>query len=277
MTTHDETGELRTALYVGHVMHRRTGSVAHRFVYRVFALCIDLDELPLLARRLRGFSYNRFNLLSFHDRDHGARNGEPLRLWAEQKLRDAGIDGHPLRIRLLCFPRMLGYVFNPLSVWFCEDEKGETFAIIYEVFNTFGDSHSYVLPVTAPATGDPISHACSKAFHVSPFLPVAGRYAFRLMPPGEKLSLAILYRSCSGDRLAAIQTGRRRNLTSRALLVAAATHPLMTLKVIAGIHWEALQLWRKSARFHRRPSSVLAPGRGSPNRAVGHDAARSPR
>jgi DUF1365 family protein len=264
-----QSPKLRSAVYVGHVMHRRTGPITHRFRYRVFALCIDLDELPKLAQRIPFFSYNRWNLLGFHDRDHGARDGGDLKSWAHRQLRSAGIERTPSRIRLLCYPRMFGFVFNPLSVWFCEDECGYPFAILYEVSNTFGDSYTYAMAIADSAPGGSIEQGCSKALYVSPFFPVAGSYRFRVRAPDDRLALAILYRSPDGSALYASQTGRRSDFSARALMTAIATHPLMSLKVIAGIHWEALRIWFKGARFHRRPGTV------APDAIVGTGNART--
>jgi uncharacterized protein len=241
--------ELSSAIYTGHVMHRRNGNIRHRFVYRVFACCFDLDELPVLSRRTTVFSYNRWNLLSFNDRDHGPCDGSVLRPWVESQLVAAGIMQRPERIRLVCFPRLLGYVFNPLSVWFCDDETGSPFAILYEVRNTFGGRYCYVLPVAGETSVRPIVQRCRKRLYVSPFFPIAGEYRFRIRSPDDRLSLAIHYRSEKGGELLATQSGRRGPFTNVALIKAIATHPLMTLKVIAAIHWQALRLFLKGARI----------------------------
>src|SRR4051812_17364575 len=133
----------RSALYTGWVMHRRLRPRRHQFRYRVFSLLVELDELSLLDRKLKLFAWNRFGLFSFHDRDHG--DGRPLRAWLDSLLENAGIQADGSR-RVLCYPRILGYVFNPLSVWFCHDRTGALKAMIYEVHNTFDERHFYVLP-----------------------------------------------------------------------------------------------------------------------------------
>lgn len=246
---------MRSALYRGSVMHARLAPVQHRFRYRVFTLLIDLDELPVLAKRLRWLSHNRFNLMSLHDRDHGdAGAGEGLRAWAERTLCAAGISPPQGRIELLCFPRLLGYVFNPLSLWLCRDREDRLRAVIYEVHNTFGGRHAYALPVAAGQDEGAVAQRCGKDFHVSPFIPMDAQYSFRLKAPAEAFSLLIRERDGAGELLRAAISGRRRPLTDRELLKAFAAHPLMTLKVIAAIHWHALRLWRKGARFHRRPA-----------------------
>lgn len=259
---------MRSAIYRGSVMHSRIAPVQHRFRYRVFSLLIDLDELPDLDRRLRWLSHNRFNLMSLHDRDHGgAGAGRGLRAWAEETLRAAGMAPPGGRIELLCFPRLLGFVFNPLSLWLCHDTTGRLAAVIYEVHNTFGGRHAYALPVAAGQEDGAIAQRCGKDFYVSPFIPMDAQYSFRLRPPGEGFSLLIRERGEAGEILRATLSGRRRPLTDRELLSAFAAHPLMTLKVIVAIHWQALRLWSKGARFHPKPGKARptqAPSPGAP-------------
>lgn len=243
----------------------------HRFDYRVFALLLDLDDLAGVAGRLRLFGYNRRALLSFHDRDHGPRDGRPLRPWIEARLAESGIDAQGGPIRILCYPRLWGYVFNPLSVYFCHAADGRLAAVVYEVHNTFADAHSYVLPVAADHhAGAPIRQACDKCLHVSPFIPMDARYHFRLSEPAERLALTIRETVAGQDLLVAAVVGRRRPLTDASLLRAVLAHPLMTMKVIAAIHWQALRLWAKGVRVPRRPPP---PGHhaGRPADASGHD------
>lgn len=250
-------------LYVGRVMHLRLRPVRHRFAYRVFSLLLDLDRIDAALGGLRWLSYNRFNLLSFHDRDHGPRDGRPLRPWAAAELARAGLDLGGGPIRLLCFPRVLGYVFNPLSVYFCHHADGRLGAVIHQVHNTFGEQHCYVLPVDpARAPGTPVHQSCAKAFYVSPFIGMTACYRFRLHEPDARLSLSIREQVPEGELLVASLTGRRVALSDRALLRAFATHPLMTLKVIGAIHWEALRLWRKGVPCYRRPGASPGPRHG---------------
>ncbi len=245
-----------SALYIGHVMHHRLRPRGHRLRYRLFSLLLDLDEIDRLAARLRLFSRGRFNLLSFHDRDYGDGSAAPLRAQITDLLAGAGL-GHGGAIRLLTMPRVLGFAFNPLSVWFCHDAADRLSAIIYEVNNTFGERHSYLLPVAADATGDVRQHV-GKVFHVSPFLPLALRYGFRVTPPAAHLSVAITAEDRDGPVLFAVHRARRRVLTDRALLRAFITHPLLTLKVVGGIGWEALWLWLKRVPVHRHPGIAPA-------------------
>ncbi|WP_455373488.1 DUF1365 domain-containing protein [Limibacillus halophilus] len=263
-----QPGPFTSRVYRGKVMHRRLFPFGHHFVYRVFSLCLDLDELPELDRRLKLFGHNRRALFSFQDRDHGARDGGPLRPWIEEQLHRAGIDLEGGSIELLCFPRIFGYVFNPLTVWFCRHRDGSLKALLYEVSNTFGEHHCYLLPVEGSwREGQPLHQSCSKGFYVSPFLPIAGDYRFRVLPPAERLSLGIRLTQPEGDQLVAVQTGERAALTDGMLAKLFFSYPLMTAKIMAAIHWEALRLWRKGATYFRRPAPpadlVEAPGADS--------------
>lgn len=244
----------RSCLYAGRVMHARFRPVRHRFVYRVFSILLDIDELPDLGRRLRLFSHNRRNLFSFHDCDHGPKDGTALRPWIERELRRAGIDIAGGSVRLLCFPRILGYVFNPLSVWFCHHADGRLAAVLYEVRNTFGEAHNYLFAVDrARDPAQPLRHGCRKEFHVSPFIGMAARYRFRVHEPSDRLRLVIRQDVAEGENLVATHSGTRTPLNDRRLLGLFLTYPLMTAKVIAAIHWEAARLWLKGARYHARP------------------------
>ena len=247
-----------SCLYVGAVVHKRLKPRTHHLTYRVFSLLLDLDDLPALGRSLRVFSHNRFNLLSFFDRDHGPGDGTCLRSWVERQLAPAGIglDGGP--IRLLCYPRVLGYVFNPLSIYFCHRSDGRLAAILYQVNNTFGERHSYLIPVDPDEDGV-LRHRCRKRLYVSPFIPMEAMYHFRIRPPGDRLAVSIRETDAEGPLLYAATTGKRRPLTDRELLAAFIRFPLMTLKVIGGIHWEALRLWRKGVPLVPRPAPPERP------------------
>lgn len=247
---------VQSCLYFGQVMHKRLRPFRHRLDYRVFSLYLDLDELPALTQRLRLFSHNRWNLFGFLDRDHGPRDGTALRPWIEGHLAEAGIDLEGGAIRLLCFPRLLGYVFTPLSIWFCYRRSGRLAAVLYEVRNTFGEKHGYLIPVDqARAPGTPILQSCDKGFYVSPFIGMAATYHFRLAEPDERLSVLIRQWTPEGELLIASQTGTRRPLNDSTLLRALFAYPLMTLKILGAIHWQALKLWRKGARPVPRPAA----------------------
>lgn len=241
-----------SCLYDAWVVHQRTRPVPHRLRYRIATLLLDLDELPALAARLRLFALNRRGLVSFHERDHGAGTRGGLRGWVERQMRAAGLapDGGP--IRLLAMPRVLGHVFNPLSLFFCHRRDGSLAAVLYEVNNTFGERHSYLVPVAGDAV--PLRQGCDKAFHVSPFLPMRMRYRFVVWPPAETISVNVLGDDEAGLLIAATMTGERRALTDAALLRAVLRTNLTGLKVLACIHWEALKLWRKGVRLHPHPA-----------------------
>lgn len=245
---------ISSCLYFGRVMHKRLRPFTHRFVYRSFAMLIDIDELPLLDRKLRFFSHNRPNLFAFFDKDHGARDGTAPRTWIERRLADQGITLHGGRIQVLCMPRMLGYVFNPLSIWFCRHRDGQLKAIVYEVRNTFGEHHAYVEAVAPDwQEGSALLQNCDKDFYVSPFIGMKAHYDFRLKPPGESLSVVIRQQIPEGELLIATQKGTRAKLSSLSLASTLLRYPFMTFKVIGAIHWEALRLWLKGARLQPRP------------------------
>ena len=240
-------------LYSCRVMHRRRVAPLYRFVYRVFYLLLDIDRIDEAARGTRLFSHNRFNLLAFHDRDHGDRSGR-LRPWAEALLGGAGIALDGGRIRLLALPRLLGHVFNPISLWYCEHRDGSLRAVVAEVSNTFGERHCYLLS----AGGAPMAYEApldkAKCFHVSPFMDLEGRYRFNVGAPGERLRLVIHETRQGLPLLDAAMAGERRPLRDGTILRLAALMPLMTLKVVVAIHWEALKLWLRGARFHSKPA-----------------------
>ena len=223
----------------------------------MFQMLFDLDELPRLAGALRLFSHNRFNLFSFFDRDHGDGRAGPLRAYVEETLAGAGIDLGGGQIKLLCMPRLFGHVFNPLSIYYCHRAAGGLAAMLYEVNNTFGERHSYL--IAAPPGGPgPIRQSCPKAFHVSPFLDMAMTYDFAVTAPGESLTTTVNASDARGALIiVAAFSGRRRELGDRLLLRALVAYPLMTLKVVAAIHFEAAKLILKGVRLRHRPPAPV--------------------
>jgi uncharacterized protein len=238
-------------LFRGRTVHARFGAVTHSLAYDIFQLLVDIDNFKACTSGLKWLKYNRFAPLAFYDCDHGDRSGAPLRPWVEARLAEAGVESDGGPIRLLTFPRVLGFVFNPLSVFFAYSVTGELKGVIYEVNNTFGETHSYV----APATNEAIEHhQAEKVFHVSPFFDVSGRYAFTLRAPKDAISLVIeKYKDKVRDHVATLKA-RRLPLTDAALAKAFFTIPLLTLKVVAAIHFEALKLLFKGARYHDKPA-----------------------
>lgn len=237
-----------SCIYSGWVMHRRLSPVQHHFRYRAWWLLLDLDEIDALDNKLRWFSRVRRNVFSFHDRDFG-HDGTDLRGQIEQRLAANGIafDGGP--IRLLCAPRVLGYQFNPLSIYFCYRRDGALAATVYEVHNTFGERHSYCLPVASLHSGI-VRQRSDKQFYVSPFMGMAMSYDFRVVPPGKSLTVGITGAERGAPLIHAVLQAERSKLTDGQLLRLFGSHPLVTWKVITAIHWEALRLWRKGLTLH---------------------------
>jgi hypothetical protein len=244
-----------SVLYDGAVVHQRLAPRRHRLRYRLFQLLIELGEEPALDRRLKLFGFNRGAVFSLYERDHLAGDGRPLRTQVEAMLAEAGIDIDGGPIRLLCMPRVLGYVFNPLSLYYCHRPDETLAAVALEVNNTFGERHVYLVEAGATAGGQ-LARRCEKTFFVSPFLPVEMTYDFRLAAPAERAAIAITARTPDGAPiLAAAFAARRRPLTDAELGRAFLSHPLLTLKVIAAIHWEALKLVAKGVKPVRKPKA----------------------
>ncbi|GAB4072599.1 DUF1365 domain-containing protein [Ancylobacter sonchi] len=254
-----------SALYVGSVMHIRLKPRHHRLAYRLFSLLLDLDEIDALDRRLKVFSRNRFNLLSFYDRDYADSKGGALKAQIEHLLMSAGLEPDGGAVRLLTMPRLFGYAFNPLNIYFCYRRDGSLLAVMYEVNNTFGQRHSYLIPVGADQT-TPLRQKAEKCFYVSPFMDMKLTYSFRVDPPAEALRVAILASDATGSVLSAVLAAKRRPISDRQLTRALIVHPLLTLKVIAGIHWEALWIWAKGISLRPRPPAPETPVSVSPPR-----------
>ncbi len=268
------TSGTTSGVYAGTVFHRRTRPRTHFLKYRVFMLLVDLDEWDGLIGRLRMLGAGRFGLMTLRAKDHGDRSDTPLKAQVAARLADAGIAGDG-PVQLLTLPRILGYGFNPLSVFFCHAADGRLSAILYEVSNTFGGRHSYLMPVGG-AEG-PVRQAVDKAFHVSPFMDMGLTYRFTVRPPegqpDEAASVAITVEDGEGAILHTAFNAHRSEMTDRSLLAAWLGHPLLTLKVIAGIHWEAVRLLLKGLRLRGgvTPSHPVTVG-GSPLETGGHHA-----
>ncbi len=247
---------LASGLYEGSVYHRRMRPKSHVLRQRLFQVLLDLDELDTLDRRLRFFGRNRRALVAFHDGDHGDGSGD-LRGWAQARLAEAGISPQDGPIRLLCIPRVFGFAFNPLSVWFCHADDGRLTALIYQVNNTFGERHAYVIPVV-PASADLVLQRCAKSFFVSPFMDMSMSYDFAVRPPAEDVTVRVDGSDADGPLIATSFTGRRREFDDWTLLDSVLRWPVNTIAVVAGIGWGAFRIWLKGVRYRRRtPAPAL--------------------
>ena len=240
---------MTSSLYNGTVIHKRFKPKKHFFKYRVFSLLLDLSELNHLDKNINFFSYNNFNLISFFDKDHGERDGSSLFEWVKKNLVENNINSNDIKIKLLCYPRIFGYVFNPLSVFFVYDHQENLISILYEVKNTFGEQHTYIFKVD---NNNLLQHSCSKKFHVSPFIEMDCNYFFRVLKPAEKISVIIDQYQLDEKILFASQDGRRVDFNTKELLKSYIKHPLMTLKIISAIHFEAFKLWAKGIKLIKK-------------------------
>jgi uncharacterized protein len=245
-----------SGLYFGRIVHRRRRPVEHGFAYDVCGLLVDLDELPELDRRLRLFSWNRPNVFAFNHRDHGPRNGSSLKDWVARHLAAVGIDLDGGRVLVLCFPRLFGYVFNPLSVWFCYRPDGSLAALVLEVSNMAHESHSYLLSAGPSDNGRWLSARFAKVFHVSDFVSMDAEYCCRILAPGERVCMQIRELEHADETLVAVWRGRRVPLTDATLLYALARFPLMTFKVWTAIYWEGWRLVRKGVPRYPRSEAL---------------------
>ena len=241
-------------IYTGQVIHKRFKPKEHSFKYNVFSLFIDLSEIEEIEKKIPFFSYNKINLISFFDKDHGDRDGSSLKYWVKRNLNSLDIDTNEIKIKLLCYPRILGYVFNPLSIFFVYKENSSLLAILYEVKNTFGEQHTYVFKVDV--NNKLIKNHCAKKFYVSPFMDLSSEYFFKVLEPGNKLSVIIDQRDQTGKLLYASQDGTRSELSAKNLVFSYLKHPLMTFKIIAAIHFEALRLWIKGINLVKKKLNI---------------------
>jgi uncharacterized protein len=233
-----------SALYHGLVTHRRLRPVAHHLSYRVASLLVNVDDLgssrlPSLLR------YNKTGLFSINDSDHG--DASPIASFAWKLAEEAGASRAVKQIFMLCYPRMLGFGFNPLTVYYGVDQAGETRFLIYEVRNTFGGRHIYRTDLLAP--GEAAFQQTPKLFFVSPFNKVEGAYGLRATSPTENLTIGVSLETDDGPLLKAYFKAERSPLTNASLLRLLASMPLMTFKIVAAIHWEALKLWQKGLKL----------------------------
>ena len=239
---------MNSCIYNGEVTHTRFKPVRHFLKYKTFSLLIDLDEINILDKSIGIFSHNKFNIFSFYDKDHGDRDGGNLKDWVISNLKKFRIKENITNIKLLCYPRILGYVFNPLSIFYCY-EKDKLVAIFYEVKNTFNEQHTYVFKIK---NNEEIIQKCRKKFYVSPFMDMETFYNFKLLNPNDKLSVFIKQTDADGTILTATQTGDKKEFSFKQLAINFLKYPLMTIKIISSIHYEALLLWKKGAIYRKR-------------------------
>ena len=243
---------MNSCIYNGLVTHTRFKPVKHFLKYRTFSILVDLDEIEELDKNNLIFSYNRFNIFSFYNKDHGDRNGKSLKRWVFNKIKKLKIKPNIDKIKLLCYPRIFGYVFNPLSIFYCY--KNQTLrAIFYEVKNTFNEQHTYVFKIN---NSQRVEKSCKKKFYVSPFMDMNTFYDFKLNKPNKKLFVSIKQTDEKGLILTAVQTGERKEFNLKQLLTNFLKYPLMTVKIIVAIHFEAFLLWKKGAIYRSRSQKI---------------------
>lgn len=240
-------------LYFGAVSHTRHAPMVHKLKYKIAYVCLDLDHMDTAGHSSWMFNPEKPGLFSFRAKDHGSGETTDLAKWVRQTLKDKSVEAPAHRITFLTLPRMLGYAFNPISVYFIYDASDHLHHILYQVNNTFGERHCYLFPVSGD--GPAYEHSCQKRFHVSPFFPVSGNYTFRICPPnGETFSLFIKYDDAEcGKAMTATLELNAKPFSSGSFAKLLFGLPFMTLGVTAAIHWEACKLWLKKARYHSRP------------------------
>ena len=242
------------SILFGQVMHRRAFPRVNQFTYRIYYISFMLGDQKAMDNGLL-FGVNRPALLSFYESDHGARDGSDLRAWIDAILNQNKVHGIST-VQIICMPRVLGYVFNPVTFWVCRDDALQIKAILCEVNNTFGQTHSYLcLP---PERGEDITPdiliAADKMFHVSPFLPREGHYSFRFDIRGDSCGIWIDYFAADGRKqVFTALSGAFSPMDRRTLAKAFFSYPMVTFKAIALIHWQALKLFFKKQKFYRKP------------------------
>jgi DUF1365 family protein len=244
---------MKTCIYKGFVTHRRFKPLRHYFFYKTFSILFDLTELEIIHKKISIFSFNKFNIFSFYNKDHGSRDGSDLTEWVKINLKKYNLNFNVSKIKLLCFPRVFGYVFNPLSIFYCYDGNVLK-AILYEVKNTFNEQHTYVFPVNN--SSKIITQQCNKKFYVSPFIGMDTFYNFRLTEPEKNIKILIKQTDRTEKILVACQVGRKQTMSFNQLLINLFTHPMMTFKIMISIHYEALRLWKKGAIFQKRKVKI---------------------
>jgi DUF1365 family protein len=243
----------QSSLLKAQVMHQRLRPVLHRFIYPVFFVRINLAHTHLLTNAI--FGINRWRPLSLFFKDYGPRDGSNLLLWIQDLLKNQGVelDGH---VFLQTFPRIFGYAFNPINLWYCHNRQGELIAVLAEVNNTFGEHHLYILRnENGSAISKESTLLSTKMMHVSPFCEVKGSYRFSFSESAEKCQVNIDYDDTEGVLINTAISARKQALSPGNLLLALLRQPLLTLGVVWRIHWQALLLWRKRIPFFHQPAA----------------------
>ena len=244
---------MNSCIYNGIVKHQRFKPIEHSLNYKTFSILIDLDEIESLSRNISIFSLNKFNIFSFYNLDHGPRDGSSLKDWVSHNIKKFKISENITKIKLLCYPRIFGYVFNPLSIFYCY-ENDSLKAIFYEVKNTFNEQHTYIFKIK---DNEKIEQKCKKKFYVSPFMNMETFYNFKLLNPQDKLSIFIKQTDETETILTATQTGDKKEFSFKQLLINFFKYPLMTIKIISSIHYEAFFLWKKGAVYRKRDKKIF--------------------
>lgn len=244
-----------SGVYVGSVMHQRFSPKRHFLKYNMFSILIDLDELEIVDRRLWFFSIDKFNIISLNHKDYGD-GSKNLKKNILEKVENYNKSSRVNKVHLLTMPRIFGYVFNPLNVYFCYDHNNLLCDILYEVSNTFGEKHDYVFHI-ASSEGRSYTHSCEKSFYVSPFLEMDLRYKFRIRAPDQSYSILIDVFKENSLILRAHQRLKYYELTDLRLIKLIFLLPFMTLKIIIGIHFEAFLLWIKGVALVPRLSREI--------------------
>lgn len=246
-----------TSLYSTIISHQRFRKFKNKFKYFLFSLYLDHDELIDLSKKIKIFSYNSFNIISFYEKDHGYRDGKSLRIFVENHLKSQNFIFNHLKIRIFCFPRVLGYVFNPLSIIYCYEDKN-LIAIFYEVKNTSNEQHTYFFARKNNKNFDKYIHQCNKNFYVSPFIGMKGIYKFKNTIPKDKIAIIIdLFDENNKKILSASQYGNKISLSSISFLKQLIYNPFLTFKVIFGILYESVFIYIKGGKYYSRKKKII--------------------
>ena len=235
---------IKNNILIGKVVHKRLSPIRHKLAYSVFALMLDCDDFSNLSKKTNLLSYNKFNLFSIYDKDHG--NGEPIKDFLEEIKNNVITKKPVVCFSMIAYPRVFGYVFNPLSTYFIYNKHSELISIFYEVKNTFGEQHTYIFKAQDEKT---VQNKCKKKFYVSPFIEMDCEYHFKTLNPREQLSVVINQNDKDGKLLFASQDGISKDFNNKNLILSYLTHPLMTFKIIGAIHYEAFKLWAKRIKL----------------------------